>query len=97
MPLYEYRCNPCGEFEAWRSLKEYNEPTNCPECNQTAVKIFSAPNINLNSGSFKAINRSQSSEPRLVKQEQVKATKPRYQTSSTTNRPWMVSHAPPRF
>lgn len=95
MPLYEYRCNPCGEFEAWRSLAEYNAPTNCPNCDRTAQKIFSAPNINLNSGSLSAIARSQSSEPRLVKQQK-KSTEPRYQ-SSNSNRPWMVSHAPSRY
>lgn len=96
MPLYEYRCNPCGEFESWRSMSEYNAPINCPECDRPATKIFSAPNINLNSGSLSAIARSQSSEPRLVKQEQREPAKPRYQ-ASTGNRPWMVSHAPARF
>jgi putative FmdB family regulatory protein len=96
MPLYEYRCNPCGEFEAWRSMDEYNAPINCPDCNQVATKIFSTPNINLNSGSLSAIARSQSAEPRLVKQEQREPAKPRYQ-SSTLHRPWMVSHAPARF
>ena len=98
MPLYEYRCNPCGEFEfeAWRSMAEYNAPLNCPQCDNIATKIFSAPNINLNSGSFSAINRSQSREPRLVQREQREPAKPRYQ-ASTGNRPWMVSHAPERL
>ena len=91
MPLYEYRCNPCGEFEAWRSLAEYNVPMNCPNCDRLAQKIFSAPNINLNS-SLSAI-ASQTSEPRLVKQPKSSA-KPRYH--STSNRPWMISHAPSR-
>ncbi|MEO1340037.1 MAG: zinc ribbon domain-containing protein [Cyanobacteria bacterium J06635_13] len=96
MPLYEYRCDPCGEFEAWRTMAEYNAPLNCPQCDQIATKIFSAPNINLNSGRLNAIARSQSAEPRLVKKEQREPTKPRYQ-SSTTNRPWMLSHAPERL
>lgn len=90
MPLYEYRCNPCGEFEAWRSLAQYNAPINCPTCNQVAIKIFSAPNINLNSGSLSQLSR-QSSEPRLVKQQPREPTKPRYQ-SSRSSRPWMFSH-----
>ena len=88
MPLYEYRCKPCGEFEAWRSMSEYNAPLDCPQCGQTALKIFSAPNINLNSGSLSAI-ASKSSEPRLVKRES-KPSKPRYH--STASRPWMFSH-----
>ena len=91
MPLYEYRCNPCGEFEAWRSIAEYNAPMNCPNCHKPAQKIFSAPNINLNSGSLSTIARK-SSEPRLVKREQREPTKPRYQSSSNSSRPWMVFH-----
>ena len=90
MPLYEYRCNLCGEFEAWRSLSKYNAPINCPECDRTATKIFSAPNVNLNSGSLSAI-ASESAEPRLVKTERQESTKPRYQ-SSAGGRPWMFSH-----
>ena len=90
MPLYEYRCDPCGEFEAWRSMSEYNAPLNCPECDRLATKIFSAPNINLNSGSLSRI-ATKSNEPRLVKTEQRETTKPRYQ-SSTSGRPWMFSH-----
>ncbi|MDJ0570414.1 MAG: zinc ribbon domain-containing protein [Pleurocapsa sp. MO_192.B19] len=96
MPLYEYRCNPCGEFEAWRSLAEYNLPMNCPSCDRTATKIFSAPNINLNSGSLSALASSQPAEPKLVTQKGKEPTKPRYQ-SSTNSRPWMISHAPPRY
>ena len=96
MPLYEYRCNDCGDFEAWRTMAKHNAPIDCPQCDRVATKIFSAPNINLNSGSLSKIGRSQSTEPRLVKQEPREPSKPRYQTS-TSNRPWMVSHAPARF
>ena len=96
MPLYEYRCHPCGEFEAWRSMADYNAPINCPQCNQIATKIFSSPNININSGSLSAIARAPSSKPRLVKQKPREPSKPRYQ-SSADNRPWMVSHSPARF
>ncbi|MEM8828638.1 MAG: zinc ribbon domain-containing protein [Cyanobacteria bacterium P01_G01_bin.19] len=95
MPLYEYRCDPCGEFEAWRSMSEYNSPIACPKCDLPAVKIFSPPNINLNSGSLAKIAR-QSAEPRLVKREAREPVKPRYQ-SSNSKRPWMVSHAPARY
>jgi putative FmdB family regulatory protein len=93
MPLYEYCCNLCGEFEVWRSLAEYNTHLNCPKCDQIAQKIFSAPNVNLNSGSLSASDRSKSSEPRLVKKQSQEPTKPRYQTS-TSSRPWMISHTP---
>ncbi|VEP13968.1 conserved hypothetical protein [Hyella patelloides LEGE 07179] len=96
MPLYEYLCHNCGEFEALRSLSDYNAPMHCPECDVVAVKIFSAPNINLNSGSLSAISPKNSAEPRLVKQKPKELTKPRYQKVNT-NRPWMISHAPTRY
>ena len=96
MPLYEYRCNSCGEFEALRSLSDYNAPMPCPECEQVAVKIFSVPNINLNSGSLSAIAKSNSTEPKLVKNRSNEPEKPRYQQVKS-NRPWMISHAPSRY
>jgi len=94
MPLYEYNCHDCGEFEAWRTMAEYNTPTDCPECGLVATKIFTALNINLSSGSLSKIGRSP--EPRLVKQEPKEPAKPRYQ-SATGSRPWMISHAPERL
>lgn len=97
MPLYEYRCDDCGEFEAWQSLANYKAPTPCPECDAIAIKIFSVPNVNLNSGSFSAIDKINSAEPRLVKRKQQEPTKPRYQSTQSASRPWMVSHAPNRF
>ena len=96
MPLYEYRCDTCGEFEALRSLSEYNAPMLCPQCDTVAVKIFSAPNVNLNSGSLSAIAARNSAEPRLVKQKPTEPAKPRYQQVKS-NRPWMISHAPSRY
>ena len=91
MPLYEYRCDSCGDFEAWRSMSDYKAPIACPDCDLPAIKIFSPPHINLNSGSLSKI-ASNSSEPRLVKSEARKQVKPRYQ-SSNSKRPWMISHA----
>ncbi|MGV2830502.1 FmdB family zinc ribbon protein [Myxosarcina sp. GI1(2024)] len=95
MPIYEFRCHDCGEFEALRSIAESNAPINCPQCSKAALKIFSVPNVNLNSGSLLSINNN-SSEPKLVKREVKKPAKPRYQ-SAASSRPWMVSHAPPRY
>ena len=92
MPLYEYRCDTCGEFEAWRAIAELGTPMYCPECQAVGKRIFSPPNISLNSGSL-ASKRGESTEPRLVKREEPAA--PRYQSSSG-GRPWMIGHAPPR-
>lgn len=49
MPLYEYRCNSCGEeFDLVRSYDKRKEPEAdpCPECGEVAVTYkVSAPKI----------------------------------------------------
>ena len=95
MPLYEFRCDACGEFEAWRTLAELDKPIDCPTCEATAKRIFSPPNINLNSGNLFLIGNNSGKKPKLVKRDR-EPGKPRYQ-STTGGRPWMVSHAPSRY
>jgi putative FmdB family regulatory protein len=95
MPLYEFNCFTCGEFEAFCAIAQRDRPMLCPDCHQIAQRIFSPPNINLNSGSLSSIGSTSSSEPRLVKRKSEPA-KIRYQ-SDRQGRPWMISHAPPRF
>lgn len=61
----------------------------CPSCNEILQRIFSPPNINLNSGSLAAIGRS-SSELRLIKGK-LEPAKPKSQRDNQ-GRPWMFSH-----
>ncbi|MDC0831477.1 hypothetical protein CKA32_003857 [Geitlerinema sp. FC II] len=93
MPLYEYRCARCGEFEAWRTIAERQTPVNCPQCEAIAQRIFSPPMVNLNAGSLSS--KSSTSEPRVVKAQR-EPTPSRYQPSQS-GRPWMVGHAPQRY
>ena len=90
MPLYDYKCDRCGPFEAWHKMSETAIPRACPNCNLTAARIITAPNISLNSGSLLA--KVGSSEPRLVKR-QSEPTNPTNQSPKTGNRPWMLGHA----
>lgn len=89
MPLYEYRCQSCGDFEQWRSLAEVSTPMVCPTCDQVAQKIFSAPNLNLNSGNLR-LKRGEIKEPKLV-QKDLEPKQSRYKQSNC-GRPWMISH-----
>ncbi|MGF1479271.1 MAG: FmdB family zinc ribbon protein [Cyanophyceae cyanobacterium] len=86
MPLYEYRCHACGEFEAWRPLADCHTLMHCPTCEVVAQKIFSPPNVNLNSG---RVNPPATQEPRRIQRQEL--TSPRYQ-SARGGRPWMISH-----
>ncbi|MDJ0703086.1 MAG: zinc ribbon domain-containing protein [Leptolyngbyaceae cyanobacterium MO_188.B28] len=95
MPLYEFRCQIDGDFDAWRRLADFDKPMSCPTCQGSVKRLFSPPNISLNSGGLGAIARQASSEPRVVKRDR-EPTAPRYQ-SAASSRPWMVGHAPERL
>jgi putative FmdB family regulatory protein len=94
MPLYEYRCDRCGEFDAWRTIAELDASMHCPLCERVAKRIFSPPNINLNVGSFQA-RKGEPKEPKLVTRAR-EPDRPRYQ-SQAGGRPWAISHTPPAF
>lgn len=85
MPLYEFRCETCGDFEKWRTLAEAGTPMLCPTCQRVAKRVFSAPMVNLNSGSL-----PKPKEPRLLKRS-TESTTPKY-SQQKNGRPWMVSH-----
>lgn len=87
MPLYEFKCNDCGIFDAWRSLAEYNNPVNCPDCSQSATRIFSPPTAIL-SGSLRL--KKENPEPKLVKRER-ELQQPRVKNYNC-GRPWAIGH-----
>jgi putative FmdB family regulatory protein len=102
MPLYEFRCEACGEFEAWRTIAELSQPVSCPSCNSVAKRIFSPPNINLNVGSLQ-VRKGNGNEPKLVNRDSLRERyadrepeKPKYQ-STQSGRPWAISHSPARY
>lgn len=87
MPLYEFKCDTCGIFDTWRSLAEYNHPTNCPTCKQPATRIFSPPTAIL-SGSLRL--KTENPEPQLVKRDR-EPKQPRVKHHNGS-RPWMIGH-----
>ncbi|NEQ49881.1 MAG: zinc ribbon domain-containing protein [Leptolyngbya sp. SIO3F4] len=96
MPLYDYNCSDCGDFEVWRKMAEVSSPMPCPECDTVAKRIFTAPNISLNSASLTARIRG-TSEPRLVQRRQEpRPSTPRNQ-SVQGGRPWMIGHSTERL
>lgn len=91
MPLYEYKCDRCGIFEQWRRIAEVGTPMLCPTCEAVARRIFSAPSVNLNSGSWQQ-RTGEAKEPRVVKPSHDKEpATPRY-SQQQNGRPWMISH-----
>ncbi|MBX2865146.1 MAG: zinc ribbon domain-containing protein [Leptolyngbyaceae cyanobacterium MAG.088] len=96
MPLYDYSCSDCGDFDVWRKMAEVSTPMHCPECNTVAKRIFTAPNISLNSASLISKVKGKA-EPRLVQRRQdPKPSSPKNQ-SIQGGRPWMISHSKERL
>lgn len=52
MPLYEYRCESCGEIT--ESIQRFSDPplTECPKCHGPLRKLFSAPAIQFKGSGF---------------------------------------------
>ena len=45
MPIYEFACEDCGPFEAWRDHRQSGEAMSCPACGGAARRLFSAPGV----------------------------------------------------
>lgn len=51
MPIYEYDCPTCGEFEMFQGIKEDNLET-CPDCNSPVKKLMSHNSFHLKGGGW---------------------------------------------
>lgn len=45
MPIYDYRCETCGEFEAWGKISESSAPAQCDICGDYVERIITAPSL----------------------------------------------------
>ena len=64
MPLYEYKCDQCGERTEILQTMQESPRTQCPKCGGTVKKLFSAPAIQFRgSGFYKTDYASKSSAP----------------------------------
>jgi putative FmdB family regulatory protein len=88
MPLYEFRCDECGVFDAWRAIADRSTPAPCPVCEVSSRRIFSPPALQL-SGALRF--KKESPEPQLVKREVDPAARSKPRTHAG-GRPWMIGH-----
>ena len=89
MPLYEYSCETCGEFDAWRTIAEVSTPINCPSCDAVGRRIFSPPAI-LSTGLGSV--RRPSGEPRVIQKSGDREPAKPQAKAKTRGRPWMLDH-----
>lgn len=43
MPLYDYHCEGCGGFRAFRPMAESAQAAPCPRCSAPAARLLAAP------------------------------------------------------
>jgi putative FmdB family regulatory protein len=101
MPLYDYRCADCGEFRAWRSMREAAAPVACPDCQQLAPRAVVAPNLALMQAHTRIAhqrNEKSAHEPRVVSRREqghghAGEHGHRHQHKhGVGGRPWMIGH-----
>jgi len=93
MPLYEFECAAHGVFEKQRSISAASEPADCPECDEKARRILSAPNLAcMPRSQVIARDRNEKSrhEPRVAQRSQL-AQQPQ-KPVVTSGRPWAIEH-----
>ena len=105
MPLYDYSCEDCGPFRAWQRMSECNAASECPECEEPARRVPSAPFLaDMNSHSRIAHQRNEKSahEPKVMSSGRTKELgskrgshaghAPHGHHNHHSGRPWMVGH-----
>lgn len=54
MPVYDYQCSDCGIFSELRPMALSKAPCDCPDCGQSAPRVFvTAPNYALMDSSIR--------------------------------------------
>jgi putative FmdB family regulatory protein len=95
MPIYEYRCPKCGEFE---QMQRITEPPlqRCPQCRKKVTKLMSNTSFQLKGGGWYVTDyakkgsgdkgdkgeKSDSKETKSEKKDSAKKTSPASKTSA---------------
>ncbi len=106
MPLYDYHCEECGPFRAFRSIADRVHPTPCEACGAIAARVLTAPQLNLMSSNARIAetrNEKSAHEPGVVnvlpkeKKKPVKKERGKRKSAMAhghahAHRPWMIGH-----
>ena len=106
MPLYDYHCDDCGDFRAWRRMSEADAKADCPTCDVSAPRTVVAPGLALMASNTRiahARNEKSAAEPKVMTKSglhQGDAGRARAQCGHhhhgqhkhTHGRPWMIGH-----
>lgn len=108
MPMYDFRCPACGDFEALVAVSERDQAQHCPDCGQTVRRLVSMPRLAVISAAVRQAhetNERSVHEPRLRSRHSCcsggrcshQKTRPQaraalQQSKNRQARPWMLGH-----
>ena len=76
MPLYDYRCDTCGDFRDWQPMDRSQDPAGCPTCGDPADRRVAMPFIAALPAHTRiahARNEKSAHEPRLMSRSELNA------------------------
>ncbi|MEM9253373.1 MAG: zinc ribbon domain-containing protein [Planctomycetota bacterium] len=96
MPLYEYCCDTCGVFEAFRPISKSESPAECPSCGIDSPRVLSVPRTRLLASSTRiGMERNEKSRHEPGRKSarpgpEMGADGTPKVKSSSSSRPWMI-------
>jgi putative FmdB family regulatory protein len=102
MPLYEYLCETCGVFEAWRPMVESAHPQACPDCDRPSPRAIARPHIRTARArtQYLAETRNEKSAHEPTIEHRLNGTRKHHHAHAKlthvhahqNHRPWMIGH-----
>ena len=96
MPLYEYCCETCGVFDAFKPFSESEAPAACPACGDESPRVLSVPRTRvLKRGTRIAMERNEKSKHEPMRRSRDAEAPPVNQPvvkaqQSANARSWMI-------
>ncbi len=103
MPVYEYVCQDCEiYFTEIKKVNEFKSPSFCPQCDEQAQKVISAPHLNTMRHETRQAHETNERSAHAPKvkhthkcgshcNHQKESTQPAYK-QQLNRRPWMLGH-----
>lgn len=106
MPRYSYECPECGPFEAYQPMVLFDAPHPCPDCEEPAPRLVSAPHfagMDADRRNAFIVNERSAHAPRAQSGHRhgpncgcagggAPGTGAQRVKTATGSRPWMISH-----
>lgn len=95
MPMYQFLCHTCGQFERWRPFEEAANAILCPVCQRVAKRVYTAPGLSrVPPALSRELDRARKSayEPEVLTREQVASQEPASprMVRKREGRPWLL-------